>query len=173
MRHGLIGPGGTAFSMQVRKSDQDHGDKLMRRNGPFSKVPDSSGGHGLDTAIRIHEPMFTETFIHSLIHRGILFLCPGFALCQALGTWQDARQGANLWEREPTPCGAPQSNSTAEWEKPLWSQAHNLTTSERHGAAGLRGARSAVQRGSGWGAGGGHGGRAPSRGAVYSVWGFT
>lgn len=51
---------------------------------------------GLDTAICIHEPVFTKTFIHSLIHRVILFLRPGFALCQALGTWQEARQGASL-----------------------------------------------------------------------------
>lgn len=92
---------------------------------------------GLDTLLRIHEPVFTKTFIHPLIHRGILFLCPGFALCQALGTWQEARQRASLWEREPTRCGAPQKNSTDEWEKPLRPQAHSLTTSEPHGAADL------------------------------------
>lgn len=54
---------------------------------------------GFDTALRIHDPGFTKTFTHSLIHRGILFLCPGFALCQALGPWQEARQRASLWER--------------------------------------------------------------------------
>lgn len=80
----------------------------------------------LDTAA--HEPMFTEAFIHSLIQSDPFSLSRACSVSGS-GNTAGSRAGSQSVGTGAHPVWGPTDNSTDEWEKPLWSQAHNLTTS--------------------------------------------